>query len=335
MRIDRRGVGAAFLVVVALVGSACGSDNKKSATKAKASSSTVAIGWAPFSESVILANIYARALAGNGVKVTLKTGLGQREVYEPALERGGRNSGVDLVPEYVGTLLEFLIKNAGEASGELQPTVEKLRARLDPKGLSALEPSPAADQNAFAVTRATADTRHLAKLSDLTPIAGQLTFGAGPECPTRPFCIPGLEKTYGIKFKTFRVLEAGGPKTKDALSAGDIDVGLVFSSDGAVAARNFVILDDDKHLQSVDNIVPVVRKDVLNDRIRAVLNRVSAALTTAELSGLNKRAEVDKQDPDLLAAEWLKSKGIKTGERRRLVRRGPGLHFWVRGEELA
>jgi len=312
MRIDRRGVAAAFLVVVALVGSACGSNNKKSATKAKASSSTIVIGSAPFSESVILANIYGKALVGDGVKVTLKTGLGPRDVYEPALERGGRNSGIDLVPEYVGTLLEFLNKSAGEASGELQPTLDKLRARLEPKGLSALA-SPAADQNAFAVTRANADKRHLAKLSDVTPIAGQLTFGAGPECPTRPFCIPGLEKTYGIKFKTFRVLDSGGPKTKDALAAGDIDVGLVFSSDGAVAARNFVILDDDKHLQSVDNVIPVVRKDVLNDKIRAVLDRVSAALTTSDLSGLNKRADVDKQDPDLLAAEWLKSHGFKTG----------------------
>ena len=313
MRIDRRGVLAVFVVVVALVGSACGSDNKKSTTKTKAASSTVVIGSAPFSESVILANIYGKALAGEGVKVTLKTGLGQREVYEPALERGGRNSGIDLVPEYVGTLLEFLNKNAGEATGELQPTVEKLRARLESKGLTALDASPAADQNAFAVTRATADKRHLTKLSDVTPIAGQLTFGAGPECPTRPFCTPGLDKTYGITFKTFRVLDAGGPKTKDALTAGDIDVGLVFSSDGAVAARNFVILDDDKHLQSVDNVIPVIRNDVLNDKVREVLNRVSTALTTSDLSGLNKRADVDKQDPDLLAAEWLKSKGFKTG----------------------
>jgi osmoprotectant transport system substrate-binding protein len=313
MRIDRRGVLAVLVVVVALVGSACGSDNKKSATKTQPASSTVVIGSAPFSESVILANIYGKALAGEGVKVTLKTGLGQREVYEPALERGGRNSGIDLVPEYVGTLLEFLNKNAGEASGELQPTVEKLRARLESKGLTALDASPAADQNAFAVTRATADKRQLAKLSDLAPIGSQLTLGAGSECPTRPFCIPGLEKTYGIKFKTFRVLDSGGPKTKDALTAGDIDVGLVFSSDGAVAARNFVILDDDKHLQSVDNVIPVIRSDALTDKVRSVLNRISAALTTSELSGLNKRADVDKQDPDVLAAEWLKSKGFKTG----------------------
>ena len=311
MRIRRGGIVAALLAVV-LAGAACGSDNKKTSTAGKTSSSVV-VGSAPFSESVILANMYAKALRGEGVKVTLKSGLGQREVYEPALERGGRNSGIDLVPEYVGTLLEFLNKNAGEASGDLQPTVEKLRSRLSAKRLSALEASPAADQNAFAVTKATADKDHLAKLSDLAPIANQLTLGAGSECPTRPFCIPGLEKTYGLKFKAFRVLDAGGPKTKDALAAGDIDVGLVFSSDGAVTARNFVILDDDKHLQSVDNVIPVIRNDVLTAKIRSVLDRISAALTTAELSGLNKRADVDKEDPDRLADEWLKSKGFKTG----------------------
>ena len=313
-RSHRRGVIAGLLVVVALVGAACSSnDKKKTATTTKPATSPIVVGSAPFSESVILANIYGKALKGAGVDVTLKSGLGQREVYEPALERGGRNSGIDLVPEYVGTLLEFLNKNAGEATGDLQPTLEKLRVRLTPKGLTALEASPAADQNAFAVTRATADKRHLTKLSDLAPIANQLTLGAGSECPTRPFCIPGLEKTYGMTFKAFRVLDSGGPKTKDALAAGDIDVGLVFSSDGAVTARNFVILDDDKHLQSVDNIIPVVRNDVVNDKIRTTLNRVSAALTTSELSVLNKRADVDKQDPDLLAAEWLKSKGFKVG----------------------
>jgi osmoprotectant transport system substrate-binding protein len=257
--------------------------------------------------------MYAKALRGAGVRVTLRTGLGQREVYEPALERGGANSGIDLVPEYVGTFLEFVNHDAGEASSDLQATVAKLRERLAPKGLTVLDPSPAADQNAFAVTKATADKDHLAKLSDLAPIASTLTLGAGPECPTRPFCLPGLEKTYGLKFKTFRVLDSGGPKTKDALAAGDIDVGLVFSSDGAVAARNFVVLDDDKRLQTVDNLAPAIRTAVATSTVRSALNRVSAALTTSDLVGLNKRADVDKQDPDALAAEWLKSKGIKAG----------------------
>jgi osmoprotectant transport system substrate-binding protein len=134
--------------------------------------------------------------------------------------------------------------------------------------------------------------------------------GAGPECPTRPFCQPGLEKTYGLKFKAFRVLDSGGAKTMEALSAGDIDVGLVFSSDGAVAARNLVVLEDDKKLQTVDNLIPAIRKDVVDDDIRRVLNRVSAELTTEDLIQLNKRADVDKADPETLAKEWLTEHGF-------------------------
>ncbi len=298
-----RTVAALSLGTMVLV--ACGSDSSPSSK-----SKTIVIGSAPFSESVMVANMYAGALQNEGYQVTVRKGLGQREIYLPALQKGGAQNGIDLVPEYVGTLLEFVNKNAGEASGNLDDSVAKLRTRLDAIGLTALNPSPAADQNAFAVTRATADKYKLKKLSDLTPIAGQLTLGAGPECPIRPFCQPGLEKTYGLKFKTFRTLDSGGAKTMEALSSGDIDVGLVFSSDGSVAARNLVVLEDDKKLQTVDNLIPAIRKDVLDDDIRTVLNKVSAEMTTDELIQLNKRADIDKTDPESLAKEWLTQHGI-------------------------
>ena len=296
----RRTVG--LLALLAVTTAACGSDGDSASNAAK----SVVIGSAPFSESVIVANMYAGALQDEGFQVTVRSGLGQREIYLPALEKGGRDNGIDLVPEYVGTLLEFVNKNAGEASGDLDASVAKLRERLDAMGLTALNPSPAQDQNAFAVTKATADRLKAKKLSDLTPVAGELTLGAGPECPTRPFCQPGLERTYGLRFRAFRPLDSGGPKTMEALASGDIDVGLVFSSDGGVAARNLVVLEDDKKLQTVDNLIPAVRKNVVDDTIRRVLNKVSAELTTADLIQLNKRADVDKEDPETLAQEWLK-----------------------------
>ena len=294
------------LCLGALVTAAC-SDDDDSAKSSK----TVVIGSAPFSESAIVANMYAGALQNEGYQVVVRKGLGQREIYMPALEKGGKDNGIDLVPEYVGTLLEHVNKSAGEASGNLDESVSKLRARLDPMGLTVLEPSLAADQNAFAVTKATADRLKLKKLSDITPaVASTLTLGAGAECPTRPFCQPGLEKTYGLKFKTFRVLDSGGPKTMEALTKGDIDIGLVFSSDGGVAARDLVVLEDDKKLQTVDNIVPAIRKDIIDDDIRETLDKVSAALTTADLIQLNKRADIDKADPEVLAREWLQSHGF-------------------------
>ena len=296
------------LCLGALVTTACSGGDDDGTAKA---SKTVVIGSAAFSENVIVANMYAGALQNEGYQVVVRKGLGQREIYLPALEKGGKDNGIDLVPEYVGTLLEFVNKNAGEASGNLDESVSKLRARLDAMGLTALEPSPAADQNAFAVTRATADRLRIRKLSDITPaVASTLTFGAGAECPTRPFCQPGLEKTYGLKFKTFRVLDSGGPKTMEALTKGDIDIGLVFSSDGGVAARDLVVLEDDKKLQTVDNIIPAIRKDILDDDIRETLDKVSAAMTTADMIQLNKRADIDKADPEVLAREWLANHGF-------------------------
>jgi len=295
------------MLVVAVVATACSSDGDGDAARA---AKTLVVGSAPFSESVIVANMYAGALQNEGFQVTVKKGLGAREIYLPALQTGGKDNGIDLVPEYVGTLLEFVNKNAGESSADLDASVSKLRDRLDAIGLTALNPSPAQDQNAYAVTRATADRFKAKKLSDLTPVASQLTFGAGPECPVRPFCQPGLEKTYGLKFKTVRVLDSCGPKTLEALSSGDIDVGLVCSSDGAVAARNLVVLEDDKKLQPVDNLIPAIRKDVVDDDIRKVLNKLSSELTTSDLIQLNKRADVDKEDPETLAREWLQQHGL-------------------------
>lgn len=290
-----------------LVTAACSGDGDNTDRASK----TVVIGSAPFAESQIVANMYAGALQSEGYQVVVRKGLGQREIYMPALQKGGADNGVDLVPEYVGTLLEHVNKNAGEATGNLDESVTKLRSRLDPLGITALEPSPAANQNAFAVTRATAERLRLKKLSDITPqVAATLTLGAGAECPTRPFCQPGLEKTYGLKFKTFRVLDTCGPRTMEALTKVDIDIGLVCSSDGAVAARDLVVLEDDKKLQSVDNIVPAIRKDVVDDDMRDTLDKVSAALTTNDLIELNRRASIDKTDPEVLAREWLANHGF-------------------------
>lgn len=295
------------LVLLSLVAAACGSDDDSADPATKR---TVVVGSAPFSESVIVASMYAGALENEGYRISLRKGLGQREIYLPALQQGGANNGIDLVPEYVGTLLEFVNKNAGEASGDVQESVKKLRGHLEGMGLAALEPSPAADQNAFAVTKATADRLRLRRLSDLTPVAANMTLGAGPECPTRPFCQPGLERTYGLRFRAFRPLDSGGPRTIEALKAGDVDVGLVFTSSAAVADPGLVVLEDDKKLQTADNLVPAIRADVVDDNIREILDKVSAALTTADLIQLNKRADVDKQDPEVLAAEWLQQRGF-------------------------
>jgi len=285
---------------LSLIASACGSSGGGSpSTTARG---TVTVAGFNFNESTILMDIYGKALASKGYTVNYKANLGNREIVEPALASGQ----IDFYPGYAATDLEFINKAKGEATGDAQATADKLNTYLSAIGAKALTPSPAIDANAFAVTKATATKYNLSKLSDLGPVASQLTLGGPTECATRPYCQPGLEKTYGAKFKAFKALDADGPLTRAALTGGQIDVGLVFSSDGDLDTRGYVVLQDDKHLEAADNIVPIIRTKVLNAEITTLFNSISAALNTTDLRAMNKSADVDKQDPDVLATTWLK-----------------------------
>lgn len=140
-------------------------------------------------------------------------------------------------------------------------------------------------------------------------IASQLVLGGPPECPQRPFCIPGLEETYGIEFADFKPLDVGGPLTVRALKGGQIDVGLLFSTSSAIVANDFVLLEDDKGLQTAENIVPLVGP-AIDEAAAELLNEVSAALTTENITDLNGRVELDQEDPADVAADFLQEQGI-------------------------
>ena len=282
---------------------ACGGSSPAPAATVRG---TVVVGGFNFNESTILADIYGKALEAKGYTVTYKTKLGNREIVEPALASGN----IDFYPGYAATDLEFINKAKGEANGDAQATTDKLNTYLSAIGAKALTPSPAIDANAFAVTKATATKYNLTKLSDLAPVASKMVLGGPPECPTRPFCAVGLSKTYGATFKDFKALDADGPLTRAALTGGQIDIGLVFSSDGDLDSRGYVVLQDDKHLENADNIVPIVRTKVLNSEITTLFNNISAALNTNDLRAMNKSADVDKQDPDVLSSTWLKQHGF-------------------------
>jgi len=293
---------AMAILGLSLVASACGSSPAPAATVR----GTVVVGGFNFNESTILADIYGKALEAKGYTVTYKTKLGNREIVEPALASGN----IDFYPGYAATDLEFINKAKGEANGDAQATTDKLNTYLSAIGAKALTPSPAIDANAFAVTKATATKYNLTKLSDLAPVASKMVLGGPPECPTRPFCAVGLSKTYGATFKDFKALDADGPLTRAALTGGQIDIGLVFSSDGDLDSRGYVVLQDDKHLENADNVVPIVRTKVLNSEITTLFNGISAALNTTDLRAMNKSADVDKQDPDVLSSTWLKQHGF-------------------------
>jgi osmoprotectant transport system substrate-binding protein len=141
-------------------------------------------------------------------------------------------------------------------------------------------------------------------------IASKLRLGAAPECPQRPFCIPGLERVYGIHFASFKALDADGPLTYAAITSGQIDVAEVFSTDGLIAAKGLVVLQDDKHLQNADNIVPVIRTAKVTPAVSTLLNKVSGTITTDGLTALNKQITVDKADPSTVADSFLRAQGL-------------------------
>jgi osmoprotectant transport system substrate-binding protein len=205
----------------------------------KGAGGKIIIGAANFTENQILGELYRVALTAAGYQATVRQ-IGNRELYEPALEKGD----IQVVPEYAATMAEFLNKKANGAnaaavaSPDLDKTVEGLKTLGGKVGITFGQPSQAQDQNAFAVTKAFADKYGVQTLSDLaSKCSGQATvLGGPPECPQRPLCQAGLVKVYQFNAGSFSSLDAGGPQTKNALKTGSISVGLVFSSDGSLAA---------------------------------------------------------------------------------------------------
>jgi len=287
-----RSARAALAIVLVMVAAACGSTSSGTGSKG-----TITIAGFKFSEGSVLMYLYGQALAHDGYTVNYKPNLGSREVVAPAIENGQ----IDLYIGYAATDLEFYNKGAGEATGDVNATVAKLNQHLQTQKT----PSNTIDTNAFAVTKATADRYSLKTLSDLAKVSKQLVMGGPPECKTRPFCVPGLKSVYGITFKDFKTLDADGTLTRAAFANGSIQVGLVFSSDADLNSLGLVVLQDDKHLESADNVVPVIRTAVASDEVKKVLNAISAKLTTPDLINLNAQVQLQHQDADAATKAWL------------------------------
>lgn len=313
MRRPRSTVFGAVLLALMLLLGACGSgeddaDNGGAGAGGE-EKPTVTVGSDSFAEAQIMGEMYAQVLENAGYTVERQLDIESREVRLPAMENGE----IDIAPEYVASLYSVLDPDAVEKAGpgELGDPVE-VAAKLDPllqeRNLQLLEPSNVIDTNAFVVTQEFADAEGLATVSDLQPIAGDLTLGAPPECPDRPFCIPGLKEVYDIEFGDFKSLDYG--PTITALVGGEIDVGLLYSTDGAIADSGLLALEDDKSLQQADNIVPLVNTEILDGEIESLLNEVSAAIEEDKITELNKRVNVDAEDPAELATEYLEELGL-------------------------
>jgi osmoprotectant transport system substrate-binding protein len=311
-------IAACAGLMVALSACTSSSGNVPSAAGlASRPGAVITVGSFDFPESVLLAEIYGQALAADNFPVRILPDLGPRELVDSALMSGL----VQLVPEYAGSALEFFSLGRLSATSDAEAANRALTGSVAGRGLVPASPAPAQDANAIVVTAATAARYGLRSIADLARLAPGLMFGGPPECPGRAYCLPGLKRVYGLRFKTFTPLDAGGPLTLQALEEGDIGVALLFTTDPDIPARHLVVLADDRGLQPAENITPVVRRDVIaryGPNLLAALNTVSALLDTGTLRALDARVELAGQDPRLVAGRWLRAHG--------LIRPGGGLH---------
>lgn len=296
-------------VAAALVLAACGDDNGSSSSDTGAKSGpAITIGEQDFGESAILSEIYKQALEHAGYTVSVQKLGGFRDLEVKAFDGGT----INFAAEYAASMLEFLNQQKGEATGDAGETTDKLQTYLDDKDLVALDPTDAVDTNSFVVTEDSSDSLGITKLSDLKDKGADLTLGGPSDCETNPFCIPGLKRVYDVDLSgNFQSLEAGA--VGDALDAGSIDIGLIFSTDGRITSKGWVLLEDDKHLLAADNVVPVITKDLedaYGDDLTSLVNDIGGKLTTDGLTELNKRFDVDKEDADAIATSWLEDNGF-------------------------
>ncbi|WP_369371321.1 ABC transporter substrate-binding protein [Promicromonospora sp. Populi] len=294
--------GLAGLTLLALTACAGGDPLSTDAGGAGDPGSGVTVGSADFPESQLLATIYSLALQDAGVEVEERFNIGSREVYVEAVQDGS----IDLVPDYSGALLKYLDTESTVSS------TEDVLAELDdvlPDDLTVLDASTAQNKDVLAVTRETAEEYNLETISDLQPVAGELLLGGPPEWRTRVNGVVGLEDVYGLEFQEFVPLDAGGTLTMTALTSGQVQVGDLFSTDPGLDQNDLVALEDDQSLFAAENILPLVRSDMVDDTITTALNEVSAALTTEDLIEMNGRAGTGESLSDI-ATDWLTNAGL-------------------------
>ena len=310
MKIKKSLIGAG-IGIAALVLTACGGgDPLGEATSPQASpaatgaaTAPIVFGSADFTESKILAEIYSQALQAKGVESSTKLGIGSREIYIKALQ----DQSISAVPEYTGNLLSYFDANTSATTTD---EVEKALPTALPSDLKILKPSAAVDQDVYVVTKKFSEQNGITSLEDLKKIASTSTLGGPPELEERRYGPPGLEKIYGAKFKAFVPYAKYPPKISD-LDNNKIQVATFFTTDAVLAEKGYVQLEDPQSMILPQNVVPLVRSDVASNTAAVeVLDAVQAALTTEDLTQLNKKVDSDRQDPAQVAAEWLKSKSL-------------------------
>ncbi|WP_380162042.1 ABC transporter substrate-binding protein [Kineococcus sp. R86509] len=281
------------------------SDPTTAGTDGASGRNTVVVGSANFPESELLAEMYAQVLEASGITVERRFSIGAREVYVRALQDGS----IDLVPEYNGALLAYLAGNDAVDASSAEAVRDGLQDKL-PATLSLLTEAAAQDKDSLVVTSATAQRYDLTSIADLTPVAGDLVLGAGPEYAERRQGLLGLAEVYDVTFKEFRALDAGGPLTVGALEDDTVQVASLLSTDPVIAERGFSTLTDPQNLFGVQNVVPLITTAKNTTTVTEALNAFSATLTTEKLTAAVGQVTIDRKSTASAATAYLQDNDL-------------------------
>ncbi|UOZ07591.1 MULTISPECIES: ABC transporter substrate-binding protein [unclassified Amycolatopsis] len=291
----------ALLAAAALLVAGCG--NPLAGGGEGGSNGDIIIGASDVGESLLLAQIYAGALKNAGAtNVTVRPPVGSREVVVKALQ----DKSLSVVPDYSGNLLRYFDKDTQATKPE--DVYTQLKAKV-PAGFEVLDQAPAEDKDLLVVGKQLADSG-VKTFSDLGKRCGELVFGGPGQWSSR--WKDKIKTLYGCEFKEIRTTDTGGPVTVAALKSGDVQVADLFSTSSTIAANGFVPLTDDKNMFPAQNIVPLIAKGTLSEQEAAALNRVSAALTTDQLTQLNVEFTEEKRNPLDIAEDFLARNNLKS-----------------------
>ena len=279
-------------------------------TSAAADKGTVSISGQSFPEAALVASMYEQLLSDAGYSTDVKL-VDARDAYMATFP-----DSIDVVPEYVGGIVNFL--NAAEngenaeplTAGDGQELADAGKDLLDAQGITLLDLSEATDTNAFFVTQEFSESEGVTKLSDLEGMSVKLA--AAPDCEGRLDCEGGLSDDYGIDVTEVLPLGYASDQTYQAVLDGETELGETSTTDGTLEAQGLVVLEDDKQIQPAQNLVPAVSNTFLAEHpdVAEVLNPLMAALTTENLTELNGRVAVDREKPEDVARDFLEQEGL-------------------------
>ncbi|CAN5240184.1 MAG: ABC transporter substrate-binding protein [Nocardioides sp.] len=303
---------AALATGALAVTAGCGSDSDPdaSAPTSAAENTPVVIASQNFPEAALVSEMYSQLLAAAGYSPTVKL-VATRDAYMADFP-----GGVDVVPEYVGGIVNFLnsAKNGADAepftAGDGEELAADGKSLLDDQGITLLDVSSATDTNAFFVTTEYAEANGLSTLSDLAGMS--VTLAAAPDCEGRLDCAGGLEDSYGIDITEILPLGYASDQTYQSVIDGESQLGETSTTDGTLESLGLMVLEDDMQIQPAQNLVPAVSTDFLeaNPDLADVLNPLMAALTTEDLTSLNGQISVDRMTPEEVALAYLTDEGL-------------------------